>query len=412
MRTKVRLPPDAERLPSWAMPPRRALVVVHSYYLKDTRAHRHGAALAQQGWQVDVVCMRDRGEAVREVADGVSVWRLPARRRGGSPQRKIFEYCWFAFLGLMAITALFAVRRHRVIYVLGIPNFIVFSAVVPRLFGARVLLDMRDPFPEFFLAKYDAPERHPFLPVMLFEERLSARFATRVLTVGPSMAELLARSVPPEKISIVRNAPDPSLFAARPPRTDDTDNRTLLYVGTVTLPYGVDLAVRAVARLRSSIPALRIRIVGHGDLFDTIDEIAREADIRDRVIIEGSVPIERIPQIVSEAWLGVQPGRDSPLMRLSLSSKILEWCRLGLPVAVARTPPLEEIFAHDELLFFEPGDLDGLCSRIAEAHADPAALAQRAERAQLAVQKVRFEDQVGAFLQAVDTAQGGGGVPR
>jgi hypothetical protein len=113
--------------------------------------------------------------------------------------------------------------------------------------------------------------------------------------------------------------------------------------------------------------------------------------------------LAKIPAIVSEAWLGVQPNRRSLLMRHSLSTKILEWCKLGLPVVAGRTPPLADAFPNGEIAFHDPGDLDGLCARISEAHADPAALAERAERARVAVDRVRFEDQIEAFLRAVES---------
>ena len=381
---------------------KRALVLVHSYYLRDTRAQRHANSLAERGWAIDVVCARDKSESFSERAGAIHIMRLPARRRGGSPLRKTFEYCSFALMAFCCVTFLWLVRRHRLVYVLGIPNFIVLCALVPRIAGARVLLDMRDPFPEFFLAKYDARERHPLLPVLLLEERLSARFASLVLTAVPSMATLYTRSLPRERIAVIWNAPDPKLFTRSSTVVKDPGDRTLLYVGTVTHPYGVDLAVRAVARLREKIPSLRMRIVGQGDLFASIDELARSEGISDRLIVDRSVPLGQIPDIVAQAWLGVQPNRDNPLMRYSLSTKIIEWCLLGLPVAAGRTPPLVEAFSEDEILFHDPGDLDGLCARICEADADPARLAGRAERARVAADRFRFDREIESFVLACD----------
>ncbi|MEX0875740.1 MAG: glycosyltransferase [Actinomycetota bacterium] len=382
--------------------PKRALLLVHSYYLRDTRARRHGGALAENGWHVDVVCARDSGEPFRESTGSLRLWRLPTRRRGGSAQRRIFEYVSFALLGLLVVTALWVRRRHRFVYVLGMPNFIVFCALLPRIAGARVVLDMRDPFPEFFLAKYESSDRHLMHRLLLAEERLSARFASSVLTVVPSMAELYTRSVPHSRISIVWNSADPRLFVPRDPHRRDPDDRTLLYVGTVTHPYGVDLAVRAVARLRDRVPRLRMQVVGDGDLLGTLEAIAHSEGITDRLELRGPVTLEQVSGFIEEAWLGVQPIRPSPLMRHSLSTKILEWCRVGLPVAAGRTPPLLELFTDDEILFHEPGDVEGLCSRICEADIDPAGLESRADRARTAVERIGFDEQVAAFLREAE----------
>lgn len=382
---------------------KRALVVVHSFFLRDSRAFRHARALVDRGWEIDVVCARDAGEPTTETRGGIRIRRMPGRRRGGSARRKVFEYASFGLASLVTVTFLWIRRRHRLVYVLGIPNFIVFSALVPRLLGARVLLDMRDPFPEFYLSKYGAHERGGAPRWLLAEERLSARFASRVLAVHPPLARLYTRSVPLDRISVVWNAPNTSLFTDEPSTARNPEDRTLLYTGTVTYPYGVDIAIEAVARLREEIPGLRLRIVGHGELMETLPELARAEGVADRVSFEPFVPFDEVADIVGTSWVGVQPNRDVPVMEMSLSTKILEWCHQGLPVVVGRTPPLEELFPSDELLFHDRGDLDEMCNRIREAHADPDRLTRRAKGAQEAVRKLRYDDEIKTFVRIAES---------
>jgi glycosyltransferase involved in cell wall biosynthesis len=379
---------------------KRALFVVHSYYVRDTRPRRLATTLTNAGWDVDVVCARDAGEASDQTVGGVRIHRLPARRRRGGKLRYAFEYVSFTMMAFARVSMLWLRRRHRTVYVIGIPNFLVFCALVPRLAGARVLLDMRDPLPEFFEAKYGLSETHPLVRGLLAEEKISARFASQVVTVHHTMATLYERSVPAAKIGVVMNAPDPRVFAKAGVRRDPAD-RTMLYAGTVASRYGVDLAVRALSRLRDEIPALRLRVVGDGDLVPELRAIVREEGLEDRVDFDGPVPLDAIPDIVQQAWIGVQPNRDDPLMRYSLSTKVLEWCLLGLPVVAGETRPLLELFTKDELLFHAPEDVDMMCDRIVQAHSDPEALAERAERARLAAGAISFETEAAALLRLV-----------
>ena len=383
------------------MAPKRALIVVHSYYLRDTRPRRLATTLTDAGWNVDVVCARDEGESRSQTVDNVRIHRLPAKRRRGSKWRYVFEYISFTAMAFLKVTTLWMRRRHTAVYVIGIPNFLVFAALLPRLGGARVLLDMRDPLPEFFEAKYKLNETDRLVRGLLAEERISARFASQVVTVHHTMATLYERSVPGAKIGVVMNAPDPRVFAADAPADRDPADRTMLYSGTVASRYGVDLAVRALAVLRDEIPALRLRVVGDGDLVPTLHAIARREGIEDRVSFDGPVPLEAIPRIVKESWIGVQPNRDDPLMRYSLSTKVLEWCLLGLPVVAGETRPLLELFTKDELLFHAPEDLEGMCDRIREADADPVALAERVVRARAAAGRISFETEAAALLRLV-----------
>ncbi|MGH2785063.1 MAG: glycosyltransferase family 4 protein [Actinomycetota bacterium] len=368
----------------------RVLIVSHSYFMRDTRPRRHAQAFVDAGWEVDVLCARDEGEAKRERITGVDLHRLPARRRRGSKGRYAFEYASFGAMALGAVSAMHLRRRYDVVYVFGIPNLIVRSAFLPHLSGTRIILDMRDPLPEFFRSRYGFPDDHRAVRALLLEERISCRYATHVLTVIDAMRDLFLRSVAPEKITVVRNAPDPRLFGATGslPARDPAD-RTLLYAGTVAARYGVDQIVRAVARLKDAVPGIRARIVGDGDLVPELRSLAREAGIEDRVSFDGPVPLDAMPGIIATAWIGAQPHRADPLMRYSFSTKLLEWGSLGLPVITSATESVVREFTDEEMMLVPPGDLDAFCERIVEADRDPEGLASRIERGRAAA--ARFD---------------------
>lgn len=381
----------------------RAIIVVHSYYLRDTRPRRHAAVLAREGWNVHVVCARDAGEPAQEAIGGVTIERLPARRKRGSKLRYIFEYVTFTLMAWLAVTRDLRRRGNAdVVIVLGIPNFLVAAAGPAKRRGARILLDMRDPLPEFFLAKFPHGTPGPVRRFFIAEERWSCRRADLVLTVVPSMARLYERSVARERIRVVRNTPDPRLFKPLPFERDPAD-RTMLYTGTVAARYGVDLAVRAVAALASEIPALRLRIVGDGDLVEPCRRIAQELHVAHRVEFLAPVPLDQVPGLIAAAWLGVQPNRHDPLMEHSLSWKILEWARLRLPVAAGRTKPLVELFGEDAIWLHAPGDLDDLCRCIREVHAG-LDLDARIARAAKAAEAVDPRHEAQALLAAVQDA--------
>jgi glycosyltransferase involved in cell wall biosynthesis len=383
----------------------RVLIITHSYFMRDTRPRRHAQAFVDAGWEVDILCARDEGEPKRERVAGVDVRRLPARRRRGSKGRYAFEYASFGAMALGVVGAMHLRRRYDVVYVFGIPNLIVRSTLVPHLAGARIILDMRDPLPEFFQSRYGFPNDHRAVRALLLEERISCRYATHVLTVIEAMRDLFLRSVAPEKITVVRNAPDPRLFSHAgdlPPR--DPADRTLLYAGTVAERYGVDLIVRAVARLKDEIPGLRARIVGDGDLVPKLRDIAREHGIEDRVSFDGPVPLDAMPGIISTAWIGAQPHRADPLMRYSFSTKLLEWGSLGLPVVTSATESVVREFTEDEMMLVPPGDLDAFCDRIRRAHADPGGLTRLAERGRAAAARFDWNAERERLLAVVSGA--------
>ncbi|MGH2795957.1 MAG: glycosyltransferase family 4 protein [Actinomycetota bacterium] len=384
----------------------RVLIISHSYFMRDTRPRRHAQAFVDAGWEVDVLCARDEGEPKREQVAGVNVRRLPARRRRGSKGRYAFEYASFGAMALGAVSTMHLRRRYHVVYVFGIPNLIVRSTLVPHLVGTRIILDMRDPLPEFFQSRYGFPDDHRAVRALLLEERISCRYATHVLTVIDAMRDLFLRSVAPDKITVVRNAPDPRLFGQTGglPARDPAD-RTLLYAGTVAERYGVDQIVRAVAKLKDAIPGIRARIVGDGDLVPKLRAIARESGIDDRVTFDGPVPLDAMPGINASAWVGAQPHRADPLMRYSFSTKLLEWGSLGLPVITSATESVVREFSDDEMMLVPPGDLDSFCERILQADRDPEGLARRGERGRAAAARFDWNAERERLLSTVSGIQ-------
>ena len=136
--------------------PRHAMVV-HAYYPHaETRVQREAEALVAAGYDVDIVCLRQAGQAPYEAVNGVGVHRLPVRRlhsaersgRGGLGGQ-LREYLNFALRASLKVASLHLSRRFRVVQVHNPPDFLVVAGLLPRLTGARLILDLHDLMPEF-----------------------------------------------------------------------------------------------------------------------------------------------------------------------------------------------------------------------------------------------------------------------
>ena len=87
-------------------------------------------------------------------------------------------------------------RRYSLVHVTAPPDIMVFSAIVPKLFGARIILDIHDIGPELFMRKLNVGEDRLVVRLIKLLERLSASFADHVITVTDFWKDkLAARSV-------------------------------------------------------------------------------------------------------------------------------------------------------------------------------------------------------------------------
>ncbi len=364
---------------------RRHCMVVHAHYpLGEVRVEREAKALIAAGYQVDVIALRAPGEPGRETIDGIRVLRLPVRRkkdRGFVGQS--FEYLRFFWLALLTLSWRQLRRRYATVQVHNLPDFLVFAALVPKLTGAGVILDIHDLMPEFMAARLGRDLAHPAVRAVALQERWATRFADSVVTVTTEWRDtLVKRGVPAEKLSVVMNLADPQVFFPRARDRENTPGFTVMYHGTLTERYGIDLAIRAVVALRPEIPDLRFRVMGSGEALEGLRAQVEAADASGFIVLpEGFVPMEELVETIRHADLGLVPNRSDVFTDGILPTKLLEYVSLGVPVVASRTSGISSYFDDSMVEFFAPGDVDDLMRAILLMYRDRRRAVAKAARA-------------------------------
>ena len=240
---------------------KRVAVVVFSHYPSDPRPCRAAEAFARLGMKVEVLCLRrDDGESSREMVNGVVVRRISLKRRRGGKLSYVLQYSAFLLISFVVLTFRALTRRYHLVHVHNMPDVLVFAALVPKLFGAKVILDLHDPMPELMMTIYGL--RPDSFGVRLLQrfERWSIRFADAVLTVNLACKRLFtARGCPPEKVRVVMNSPDAHIFERRngQPKTlanGDLKPFVIMYHGSLVERHGLDIGVSALDMVKRSVP--------------------------------------------------------------------------------------------------------------------------------------------------------------
>jgi glycosyltransferase involved in cell wall biosynthesis len=354
---------------------RVCMVVINTYH-GDGRVRRYGDALLEKGARVDALSTASLARRAGVDPENLSVIEVPIRRGDRGVSGYIVEFGTALFMYGIYLAWRHLRRRYDVIHVHNMPDFLVLTALIPRLFGAKLILDVHDPMPEFFMSKFNVNDKAATVGLMRAQERISTRLAHAVIAANPHFKQRLERrGVSEEKITVVMNIPDTSIFDRRRyPRKGRNRGKpfTLLYPGTIAPRYGLDVAIRAVGLLQSRIPNLRLVIVGdHVDYVGELTHLAMGLGLADRVQIRPPVPIEEVPRLMSEADAGLYPALPDPHMNIATPSKVLEYATMGLPIVASRLQVLEDMFADEDLLFHAPGDPQEMADCISKLVEDP-----------------------------------------
>ncbi|MHC4882030.1 MAG: glycosyltransferase [Planctomycetota bacterium] len=146
-------------------------------------------ALIESGYAVDVLCLRNEGEKKNETIGKVRVYRLSHQHRRGSLLRYCFEYALSFIKMTVMATLLYCRNRYGCIQVNTLPDPLVFVTVIPRLLGAKVLLDMHEPTPELFTTKYGTEKHKILYKLIVFLEQISLKYANASLAVNDTIRQ-------------------------------------------------------------------------------------------------------------------------------------------------------------------------------------------------------------------------------
>jgi len=349
------------------------------------------------GHAVDVVCLRRGGEAWRERDGRVTIYRVPLAHRRGGARRYLFEYGAFLFLASILLTLMHLRRRYRLVQVNSMPDALAFAALVPKLLGAKVLLDLHECMPEFFATKFSLSPDHPLVRLVAFAEQASIRLADVACTCTEQMREaFIGRGAQPEKIKVVLNAADERLFDREryPPQTGDPQSLHLVCHGSVEPLYGLDTVVRAVARLRTEIPQLTVSVYGEGTHLPELRALSQELGVEEAVHFSGGfVPMDELLHAISTADAGVVAIRRDRFRDLVHCNKMYEFIAMGKPVICSRTRSVQSYFSDDCFQYFISGDEDDLARAIRELYHDRDLAQQMSRRAEEVNEPYRWDHQ-------------------
>jgi len=366
----------------------RVCAITCDCYPEDPLVRRTAEAAARAGCDYHVICSMKEGEEEYEIFNSVHVHRIRMRGKNGKPLGRITAMpfgrmlaLWsiFAFLAAAKVARLHFDLKFNVVHVHNLPDFLAFAAIVPKLLGAQVILEIQDVTPELMAVKAKGGLfRQITVSLAKVQERVSTAFVDHVLTVGwPFEEPLLKRGVPREKLSSVLNSADPNIFPVEK-RTDPylgeaTAERpiVLMYHGTCAPRNGLDTALRAFAKARTAAPHLRMHFRGGGEVLPQLKQMAETLGVTEYVSFFPHGPLDTVADFVAQGDIGVIPYPSNGFMDLVLPTKAYEFALMRRPIIASDTIAIRSMFRPESIILCEPSNVDSFAEAIVELYWHP-----------------------------------------
>jgi len=356
-------------------------MVLFSIYPWDPRPRRTVEALIDEGMHVDLICIKqDEKDPKREKVNGVDILRIPFRYHRGTKFQYLFRYSTFILISLALLAVRSLTRRYDLVYVHNMPDILVLSALVPKVLGAKVILDLHDPMPELLMTIFGVHKDSPTVCLLKRFEKWSMALADSVLA---------SRSCRPEKIRVIMNSPNEEIFGFRPPRSHTSTRHppskpfVIMYHGSLVERNGLDLAVDALARVRLSVPIAELRVYGHKTPFlELVLDSVRHKGLHESVHYLGPKSSEHIVAAIEKCDVGIIPNNRSVFTEINTPVRIFEYLALGKPVIAPCAAGIQDYFNNESLLFFELGNSEDLARKIEYVYFHPSETVEIVKRGQ------------------------------
>jgi glycosyltransferase involved in cell wall biosynthesis len=364
---------------------RGRICIVRQTDLYEPPLQRVAETLVSEGFDVEILCMRHPERPRTMVINGVVVTSLGASLRRSSKVHYAASYVWFFALVSATLAVRHVRRRYAVVQVNTMPDFLVFSAAVPKLLGCPVVAYMNEPMPELAETLYGPGHVSSTLARI---EQHALRFSNHAFTVSNQLKDrYVERGARADRISVVLNGADPQIRLSNwsPTPAPDKEGFTVICHGAIEDRYGQDTIVEAARLLRDELPDLRVVFTGRGSHVEAMLEQIRSAGLEDVIRFEGWVSNQRLNDLLHSADVGVVAQKASPYSHLVHTNKMVDYWIFGLPVIASRLHAVSELYDDSVLEYYEPGDAADLARAIRLLHDDPTRrdeLARNGRRAQ------------------------------
>jgi glycosyltransferase involved in cell wall biosynthesis len=163
----------------------------------------------------------------------------------------------------------------------------------------------------------------------------------------------------------------------------EADAPVILYIGSLSMPsHPIDLLLQAFQQLARAVPAARLLLVGGGEDYDRLQQMAGELGVADKTIFAGRVAADDSPAYLALAAVTVDPVHDDPAARARSPLKVVESIVAGVPVVTGDVGDRREMLEDGALgCVVQPGDAPALADALIQLLQEPERRRQMAEAA-------------------------------
>jgi glycosyltransferase involved in cell wall biosynthesis len=200
----------------------------------------------------------------------------------------------------------------------------------------------------------------------LFEKYVLTK-ATGIIAVSDPLAEIwIENSISKDKIKVIPNGVCLEYYKSynssiipKSMYNKLRDKIIIGYIGTFTVNHDVHVVVEGFSQAISTVPNIRLLLMGDGPFTQEIRRRTDSLDITDKVIFTGKILHKHVPAYLRLCDIAVNPMRQVYKEAfIGVPIKMFEYMASKLPIISTDMPNLRQLL-NDSAIFVSPGNVTG-----------------------------------------------------
>lgn len=372
-------------------------IVCHLFfdeYPKDSRIRRYVNSLKSEGYEVVVISLNNNTAAKYEEINGVKVYRINLKKKRGSFSRRLYEYALFEIIAFIYAIRIYIAYKPEIFHIHTLPDFLVFAALIPKLYGSKVILDFHELFPEALLQfNKELTVKSLWYKMILFLEKVSFNFANKIIVFHDPAKEILKKRYGDKnEITTIMNGVDEDEI--KDFNRKKSGNFIIVYNGTINYNLNLSLVIKALSLIKTANPdiynMIEFHLYGDGPDLENILSAAKKLSV-ENVSYKGRVEFGEMMKKLETASLCVLPPLKDVYSDLFYSLKLIEMVYLKIPVAATRLSTYMKYYPENCLIYFDSNNEKELAEKIIFAYNYPDKVREYTENAFCEYQKYSWE---------------------
>ncbi len=231
-------------------------------------------------------------------------------------------------------------------------------------------------------------------PLLRTPVKSALQNASEIIAVSHALADAAkSLDIPANRITVIPTGIDIKKF----PFAGLEDRRKiLLYVGSLIPRKGVSTLITAMEQVKQRFPDYQLWIVGEGDLRESLERQAQEADLADRVIFLGPQSQAEVARLMRQAKLFILPSTEE-----GQGVVLVEAMASGTPCIGSDAGGIPTVITPETGRIFPAGDSGALFEAISVLLLDETAWSSASQKAHLRAKRYYDWDHLAESIIAV-----------